>query len=174
MPWNWWRRVRGIWQSWSGRWNGSWTPFGAGKRRAEHKKSALRKSFFQRADFYLSVAVVWSKMFGRNEVQRKMDKKVRKNRCFLSKTAVLMVDDTGLEPVTSRTSSGCSTSWANRPNSMDYYICRWVECQVLFLDFRRKIWKREMRKFPNFSWKKQKDVLHWRHRSWYLWGGFLC
>ncbi len=29
-----------------------------------------------------------------------MNKKVTKNRCFLSKTAVFLVDDTGLEPVT--------------------------------------------------------------------------
>ncbi len=35
-----------------------------------------------------------------------MNKKVTKNRCFLSKTAVFLVDDTGLEPVTSRTSTG--------------------------------------------------------------------
>ena len=38
-----------------------------------------------------------------------MNKKVKKNRCFLSKTAVFLVDDTGLEPVTSRTSSRCSS-----------------------------------------------------------------
>ena len=43
-------------------------------------------------------------------LMKKMNKKVTKNRCFLSKTAVFLVDDTGLEPVTSRTSSGCSTS----------------------------------------------------------------
>ena len=42
----------------------------------------------------------------RNTAQKKGNGKVRKNRCFLSKTAVYLVDDTGLEPVTSRTSSG--------------------------------------------------------------------
>ena len=51
------------------------------------------------------MAVVWSKMTGGNVGERKVGEKVRKNRCFLSKTAVLMVDDTGLEPVTSRTSN---------------------------------------------------------------------
>ena len=35
----------------------------------------------------------------------KSKQKVVKNRRFLSKTAVFVVDDTGLEPVTSRTST---------------------------------------------------------------------
>ena len=41
---------------------------------------------------------------------RKTGVEVAKNRYFLSKTAVFVVDDTRLELVTSRTSSGCSTS----------------------------------------------------------------
>ena len=44
-----------------------------------------------------------------------------------------MVDDTRLELVTSRTSSGCATSCANRPFIGNGYCtrCRWI-CQHFF------------------------------------------
>jgi hypothetical protein len=35
----------------------------------------------------------------------KVSEKVKKNRSFLSKRTIFVVDDTGLEPVTSRTST---------------------------------------------------------------------
>ena len=35
----------------------------------------------------------------------------------IQRMASFMVDDNGLEPLTLRTSSACSTSWANRPGA---------------------------------------------------------
>ena len=55
----------------------------------------------------------------------------------------VLVDDTGLEPVTSRTSSGCSTSCANHPNSMDYYTRSYLFCQHFFrISPEKKIFSR--------------------------------
>jgi hypothetical protein len=59
------------------------------------------------ADFGISATLTITQ---ERMLSHKTSKKVRKSRSFLSKRAVFMVDDTGLEPVTSRTSSGCSTS----------------------------------------------------------------
>ena len=56
--------------------------------------------------FSLSVAKTVVRTKTHCQLHRKVCKKVKKNRSFLSKRAVFMVDDTGLEPVTSRTSSG--------------------------------------------------------------------
>ena len=69
----------------------------------------------------------------------------------------LLVDDTRLELVTSRTSSGCATSCANRP----FFIgngystrCRWI-CQYLFLISHIN------RAFGGFSVAREDDL----HRS---------
>ena len=45
-----------------------------------------------------------------------------------------MVGTTGLEPVTFRTSSGCSPSWAKCPK-LDNYIDLVIPCQLFFLIF---------------------------------------
>lgn len=49
----------------------------------------------------------------------------------------LLVDDTRLELVTSRTSSGCATSCANRPHSESYSNLNDRGCQQLLLIFPR-------------------------------------
>ena len=48
-----------------------------------------------------------------------------------------LVDDKGLEPLTSRTSSGCATSCANRPcqNDKGYYIRFSLKMQGIFEKF---------------------------------------
>ena len=43
-------------------------------------------------------------------------------------SGIFMVDDTRLELVTSRTSSGCATSCANRP-ALDYFKLKLHFCQ---------------------------------------------
>ena len=48
-----------------------------------------------------------------------------------------LVDDKGLEPLTSRTSSGCATSCANRPYENDkcYYTRFFFKMQEVFENF---------------------------------------
>ena len=50
---------------------------------------------------------------------------------------MILVDDTRLELVTSRTSSGCATSCANRPHSESYSNLNDRGCQQLLLIFPR-------------------------------------
>ena len=59
----------------------------------------------QRANFSLSVAETVVSAKAERRGFRKVSEKVRKNHSFLSKRVVFVVDDTGLEPVTSRTST---------------------------------------------------------------------
>ena len=48
-----------------------------------------------------------------------------------------VVDNNGLEPLTLRTSSGCSTSWANCPKRKRDYSGKGITCQEGFWDFSK-------------------------------------
>ena len=67
------------------------------------------------------------KLFGAKSIRSNLKK--QKIRTFLVR--IFVVDDTRLELVTSRTSSGCATSCANRPSAWIEYT-RFAALSILF------------------------------------------